>query len=336
MNNAALIAPGTVGASRAPGESTSTLRLQCPVCSHSLRMSELRDCPHEAWSKCGFMLSEVDGIFRSLPPDRKSYFSQFIREYELVRAKEGRGSSSPDYYLELPFKDLTDRNSWQWRIRARTWRHMTKHILPEIENSYPQGCDVLDIGAGNGWLSYRMSLRGHRLVAVDLLENDSDGLGAARHYLARMSRPFLRFQAEMDRLPFAAEQFDVAIFNASFHYSVDYEQTLAEALRCVRSPGHVIIADSPFYSSDDSGKKMLVEKRAEFERRFGMRADSVQTREYLTPEVLNQLAAKLGLRWSILKPWYGINWAVRPAKARLLRRREPSKFYLLWTKVHNS
>jgi hypothetical protein len=36
-----------------------------------------------------------------------------------------------------------------------------------------------------------------------------------------------------------------------------------------------------------------------------------------------------------LKPWYGINWALRPAKARLLRRREPAKFYLLWAKVQN-
>jgi SAM-dependent methyltransferase len=335
MNNAALMTPMTVGASQAPGDSASPLRLRCPVCSHSLHPSNLRDAPHSACSECGFMLSEVDGIFRSLPPARESYFAQFIREYELVRAKEGRGSSSPDYYLELPFRDLTDRNSWQWKIRARTWRHMARNVLPEIETSYPQGCDVLDIGAGNGWLSYRLNLRGHRVVAVDLLENGVDGLGAARHYLAFVSRPFLRFQAEMDRLPFAPEQFDVAIFNASFHYSVDYRQTLAETLRCLRRPGHVIIADSPFYSSHDSGKKMLVEKRAEFERRFGFRSDSVQTREYLTPEVLKELAEKLGLRWSVLKPWYGVNWALRPAKARLLRRREPAKFYLLWAKVDN-
>ena len=240
------------------------------------------------------MPSEVDGIFRSLPPDRESYFARFIREYELVRAKEGRGSSSPDYYLELPFRDLTDRNSWQWRIRARTWRHMARHLLPRIESSYPQGCDVLDIGAGNGWLSYRMNLRGHRLVAVDLLDNEADGLGAARHYLARLSRPFLRFQAEMDSLPFAPEQFDVAIFNASFHYSVDYEQTLAEALRCLRRPGHVIIADSPFYSGDENGQKMVEEKRSGFEQRFGFRSDSLQSREYLTPKVLHELERELG------------------------------------------
>ena len=28
-----------------------------------------------------------------------------------------------------------------------------------------------------------------------------------------------------------------------------------------------------------------------------------------------------------------MRWAIRPLRARLLRRREPSKFYLLWFKV---
>ena len=99
----------------------------------------------------------------------------------------------------------------------------------------------------------------------------------------------------MDRLPFAPEQFDVAIFNASFHYSVDYGRTLEQALRCLRRPGHLIIADSPFYSREENGQKMVTEKHAAFERRFGFRSDSVQNHEYLTPETLNELAIKLRL-----------------------------------------
>jgi SAM-dependent methyltransferase len=331
--NSSVLLTHVSGEDRSRIERASTLRLQCPVCSSSLHAPGSDDVPLSACSECGFVLAEVDGIFRSLPPARESYFAQFIQDYERVRAKEGRGSSSPDYYLELPFKDLTRQNSWQWKIRARTWRHMERHILSEIESLYPRGCDVLDIGAGNGWLSYRMSLRGHRPVAVDLLDNDADGLGAARHYLARVSPPFSRFQAEMDHLPFAPEQFDIAVFNASFHYSIDYERTLAETLRCLRRPGYVIVADSPFYSADESGRKMVEEKRRGFEQRFGFRSDSIRSREYLTSEALQELAQRLGLRWSVLKPWYGMNWALRPMKARLSRRREPAKFYLLWAKV---
>ena len=38
---------------------------------------------------------------------------------------------------------------------------------------------ILDLGAGNGWMSYRLALQGHLPIAVDLLTNDRDGLGAA-------------------------------------------------------------------------------------------------------------------------------------------------------------
>ena len=207
------------------------------------------------------MFAESNGIYNALPPDRESTFQQFVRDYESVRANEGRGSASADYYLALPFKDLTGRNAWQWQIRARTFRFMEKHLFPKIEKSHPGGCDILDIGAGNGWLSYRLAKRGYRPVAVDLLANDTDGLGAAQHYFDA-ARPFLRFRAEMDSLPFMPAQFDVVIFNASLHYSVDYRRTLQEALRCLRKGGHLIIADSPFYWNEESGQKMLQEKRA--------------------------------------------------------------------------
>jgi SAM-dependent methyltransferase len=314
-------------------DTDATLQLQCPVCGQPVYLFDFLDMARWICPKCGFVLSEVDGIYRCLTPDRQQFFRQFIRDYGLVRAKEGRGSSSEEYYLHLPFKDLSGHNPWQWQIRAKTWQYMERYVLPNIERSSPLGCDVLDIGAGNCWLSYRIALRGHSPVAVDLLDNDADGLGAGRHYLSNLRRSFLRFQAEMDHLPFAAQQFDVAIFNASFHYSVNYDQTLTEVLRCLRRPAHVIIADSPFYSCDEHGQKMVAEKRADFERRFGFRSDSVPSCEYLTPVVLNELAGRLSLRWQVFNPWYGINWALRPVKSRLLRRREPAKFCLLWSKV---
>lgn len=283
---------------------------------------------------CGFVFSETDGIYNALPPEREATFRQFVHDYESVRAKEGRGSSCADYYLALPFKDLTGRNSWQWQIRARTFRFMEKHLLPNIEGAHRRGCDILDIGAGNGWLSYRLAKRGHRPVAVDLLINDADGLGGARHYF-QFAPAFLRFKAEMDCLPFMPAQFDVVIFNASLHYSVDYRRTLQEALRCLRSGGHLIVADSPFYRKEESGEKMLQEKRAAFNRQFGFSSDSIQSREYLAPETLTDLSTKLSLKWNIYKPWYGLSWALRPIKASLMRRREPAKFYLLHARKEN-
>jgi len=313
-------------------DTTLELRLLCPKCrrqSPSPTSSEsILRCPD-----CDFTISETAGIFRALRPERQLYFDRFVEQYSAVRSKEGRGSSSSEYYLALPFQDLTGNNSWQWKIRARTFRHFEKHLLPEIERRHPKGFDVLDIGAGNCWLSYRLGLRGHRPVAVDLLDNEADGLGAGVHYLRHMKQPFPRFQAEMDCLPFDDAQFDVVIFNASFHYSVDYEVTFAETLRCLRRPGHVVIADSAFYRREESGRAMLEEKRSSFKQRFGFESDSIPSREYLTPQTLNQLADRFRIHWRVLRPWYGFDWALRPIKARLARRRAPSRFYLFWGQI---
>src|SRR5246500_4881661 len=268
----------------------SQILLRCPACGDGPCMPSPLTGP--SCLACGYVFSEVNGICSALPPEREAIFQQFVQDYESVRAKEGRGSRDDDYYLALPLEDLTGRNVWQWRIRARTFRFMERHLLPKMESSYPRGFDVLDVGAGNGWLSYRLARRGHRPVAVDLLVNDTDGLGAARHYF-HVAPPFLRFKAEMDCLPFMPAQFDVVIFNASLHYSVDYGRTLREALRCLRRGGHLIVADSPVYASEESGQKMLQEKRAAFNRQFGFGSDSIPSREYLTRDTLNYLGAQL-------------------------------------------
>jgi 2-polyprenyl-3-methyl-5-hydroxy-6-metoxy-1,4-benzoquinol methylase len=104
-----------------------------------------------------------------------------MREYEAVRTSEGRGSGDPAFYLALPHKDLTRRHRWQWKIRSRSYRYVERNILPELERRQNRSLTLLDLGAGNGWFSYRLTLRGHFSVAVDLLTNAFDGLGAASH-----------------------------------------------------------------------------------------------------------------------------------------------------------
>src|SRR5258708_18532600 len=124
-------------------------------------------------------------------------------------------------------------------------------------------------------------------------------------------------------------KFEVLIFNAWLHYAVDYRSALQEALRCLRRGGHLIVGDSPFYCREESGQKMLQEKRAAFDRQLGFSSDNIQSREYLTTDTLNYLAAHLALKWSGYKPWYRLSSALRPIKSSLMIRREPSKVYLL-------
>lgn len=307
------------------------LYLRCPACFRPMTTLTLPgNRANSSCASCGFTLVEHNGIWKALPLEREERLRRFIEEYQEVRHQEGRWSSQARFYLLLPYRDLSARNAWQWKIRASSFRFLTRNVLPQIEREHSGGFKFLDVGAGNCWMSYRLALMAHRPVAVDLRVNDEDGLGAAKHYFPYLSRPFPRFQAEMDRLPFEAGQFDVIIFNAAFHYSENYERTLREALRCLRRPGHLLIVDSPFYDRDEDGQLMVEEHRREREAKFGFCSDSIPSQEYLTPQIFEDLARAGYQSWRALKPWLGVGWALRPWKARLLGRRKPSNFFILW------
>jgi SAM-dependent methyltransferase len=309
------------------------ISIRCPRCTASM------DCAGDAeesftCSECRFPLILREGIWRALPIERAAYYAHFIKDYELIRALEGRGSHKSDYYLGLPYVDRSGNNSEQWKIRACTFSFLRKRILSSLKAG-TEPLRVLDIGAGTGWLCYRLAQMNITTVAVDLLVNDTDGLGAAVHYDRHLSEPFRRFQAEATRLPFDDDQFDVIIFNASFHYAENYETSTREALRCLRRGGMVVIADSPWYSRQLSGERMLAERRSQFFDRFGTFSNSIRSQEFLTDERLRHLELSLGIRWERHMPFYGVRWSLRPWLARLQKKREPATFRI-YTTTKNS
>jgi SAM-dependent methyltransferase len=251
--------------------------------------------------------------------------ARFIEEYRQIRYAEGRGSNDPDYYRALPFQDLLGRNAGMWQMRAKTFRYFERQILPPLEKAAGRPLDVLDLGAGNCWLSYRLALRRHRVCALDIFLDSRDGLLAACHYGVR----FAAVGAEFDALPFRSSSFDLAVFNSSVHYSTDYQVTLAETLRCLRPGGKLVILDSPVYRKREHGEHMVAERHAYFEQRYGFRSDAIPSIEFLDEPGLNELADSLNLRWTIFRPWYGWDWHTRPLKAWLYRRRPPSRFWIL-------
>ena len=173
----------------------------------------------------------------------------FLEQYRQVRHAEGRGSQDPAYYRALPYADLSGKNSAMWAMRARTYRSFEK-ILRGWERSAPAPFDVLDLGAGNCWMSYRLALRGHCPIALDIFNDPLDGLRAARFYPITIPA----IEADFSSLPFDSEKFDLVIFNASFHYSADYSHTLREVRRCLRPDGRLVILDSPIYRRSEHGR----------------------------------------------------------------------------------
>ncbi|MDD5370160.1 MAG: class I SAM-dependent methyltransferase [Anaerolineaceae bacterium] len=268
---------------------------------------------------------KLDGVWCFLPAEVEAKYQQFIREYAAVRSHESRGSPDPDYYRGLPFRDLTGRFSQDWRIRARSYTELIRKAVVPLERRKKQALRILDLGAGNGWLSNRLARRGHTVAAIDLQTNVEDGLGAWMHYDAA----FIPIQADFDHLPFWEEQVDLVIFNASFHYSTDYGSTLAEALRVLKPDGQIVILDSPVYQNAESGKQMVREREELYRQKYGFASNAIPSENYLTFAQLERLGKQCSLHWAISHPFYGWSWEIRPLKARLLQRREPAQFRVI-------
>jgi len=294
----------------------------CPRCRTKLERStpDRLTCPQD-----GLEFGEVNGIWRFLLPEGEAHYARFIADYEAIRRNEQRGSTSPDYYRALPFKDRSGRYRSDWRIRARSFNVLVKNVLTRLQNPLERSLKILDLGAGNGWLSNQLSAQGDRVIAVDLLVNEQDGLGAWKYY----DHSFIPVQAQFDHLPVTDRFADAVIFNASLHYAEDYTKTLKEALRVLSNTGLIVIMDSPVYRRSASGDQMVEERKRDFLRRYGIASDSLQSENYLTYTRLKELAGHFNLTWKFITPFYNLRWTFRPLLAFLLRRREPAKFHLI-------
>lgn len=296
------------------------IELACPVCRGPL----VTDADGSRCVACAIDYPTVEGIHRLLSPARADHFARFLDDYTAVRKGEGRASADPEYFRRLPEPTPGGPIEWQWRIRRHTWATVRDEVIAPMSQG-GRSLVVIDVGAGVGWLSNRLTELGHEAHAVDLTVDPDDGLGAARHF----EHSFDRSQAEMDALPFADGVADLVVFNASLHYSTDYERTLREALRVLRPEGRIVVMETPIYGNDAAGRAMVAERHAAFEQRFGTRSDSIASIEYLTPAMLARLERSLGVLWHRHRTWYGWRWAWRPWSARLHRRRPPSTFAVL-------
>ena len=192
---------------------------------------------------------------------------------------------------------------------------------------------MLDLGAGTGWLSYRLSRAGHHATALDWRWDGIDGLGAGGAFRSRGERMFGRVGASFDALPLPDGTFDIVAFNAAIHYAEDLGRVLSEAARVTRFGGRIAILDSPFYTRAADGESMVAEKRRDAHRVFGDRAAALlalKSIEYLTPDRLARASAGLGLAWRRHRVRYPLWYELRPLIALIRGGRRPSRFDL-WT-----
>jgi SAM-dependent methyltransferase len=258
-----------------------------------------------------------DGIYRLLSHERLLEIEPFLAQYRRIRVADGYRQRDAAYYRGLPEVARGDPQHAVWRIRQQSFRHLSGTVLPRLGRGPLR---VLDLGAGNAWLSHRLTLLGHACVAVDWLDDPDDGLGAALHY----PTTFTRLQADFDQLPMVRGQFDAVIFNASLHYSANPSATLRSASKALVNGGTLVVMDSPVFVREADGRRMLAERQEVFADRIGRPLEWGVG--YLTVDGLERSAREAGLVLQRIPSRGGPGWAFKRWLAGRKLRRQPAGF----------
>jgi SAM-dependent methyltransferase len=273
--------------------------------------------------ECGRVLPREQGMFRCLDAEQRARIEPFLAQYRVVRQQDGYRADRPEYYRALPRSAPDDAQAGVWRIRQRTFERLRREILARWAGSAPA---VLELGAGSGWLCHRLAALGCRTVAVDLIDDEQDGLGACRHY----DESFARVQADFDRLPFAPHQFDFVVFNGSLHYAPDVAATLKRAERMLARGGWLIVADSPTFVDPGHGVAMTARQRERLRRQCGVETPVQPGEGFLTLSRLQVCAAEMGRSPRFLETDDGWRSRLRRIAAAAGRRRPVPPRFGLW------
>lgn len=227
--------------------------LRCPQC-HGDFLQEMRESSSALRCRdCSAGYGINDHIPRLIIPELLNEIASFCEKYDAVRLREGWASETPDYYLNLPFRDLSGRHAHEWQLRAQSFRFLQNWLK---KNYGSRNLRILDIGAGSGWMS-RLLADQHEVFALDV--------NAGPHGLAALpfgQRCFMAAQAELERFPLAGNSFDLVIANASLHYTHDLLQVFKQVSNVLRPGGKFLVMDSPVYPTGEAARVAHQRSRA--------------------------------------------------------------------------
>jgi ubiquinone/menaquinone biosynthesis C-methylase UbiE/DNA-binding transcriptional ArsR family regulator len=111
---------------------------------------------------------------------------------------------------------------------------------------------VGDLGCGTGQLAETIAPYVRRVIAVD---GSADMLDAARRRLAASDNVELR-QGELEALPLAAGELDVAMLSLVLHYSPEPQRALEEIARVVRPGGRLLVVEMQPHEREEYQQQM--------------------------------------------------------------------------------
>lgn len=216
-------------------------RLECPHCGSEIDHGRCLKCLAQFKPALGvpffgqYEKADILGLIEisANAPNRSQLrmSQEFIKETENLCAEFEEASDKELFLNNLPLKGMS---AWL-PSRHQEWRAF-RRLTAGLEL---KGKRVLDIGAGQGYDSFRLHLLGADVTAIEF----SPILLAA----ASESFPEIKWAGGFSHaLPFKTGTFDAVFCNAALHHMRDIPTSIAEALRVLKPGGVFISTGDPF------------------------------------------------------------------------------------------
>jgi SAM-dependent methyltransferase len=267
----------------------------CPYCQSPLTAERQPSMPWHCRG-CGQRFAQKGQIPVLVRREDAERFSAFGEAYRQARLHEGWQRLAPEQALALPGGRPSGYPPLYWEVRGQSFAALMG--LLARWGPTPAHGPAADVGAGIGWLSYRLAQLGYHILAVDASLDPDFGLGAAeRLYLPHVSIELA--QGGLEHPPLRAGALGLIVLNASLHYVADLEGALSRHARALRPGGRLAILDTPISRQPQPGTG---------------RGDRHLSRRELEAALQ---AAGLSVRWVEVRR--GRAWGLHQLKARLRR-----------------
>lgn len=194
-----------------------------------------------------------NGVYKIIKEPFTSQLNDFLKGYY---------DNAPNYkyttdYKKLPFV-FPEVHGAEWKFRRASLNIAQRFIQNGTYTSF------LEIGPWNGWLTHHLSKIMSKGVAVDLFDDDINGLQIIRHY---ENPKWIPIQCDVEELDFFKVKFDLIILNHCAQFFNNRTAAITQLKSLLNKGGAILILGSTVFT-DASEKRLEVEEqqRTYFER----------------------------------------------------------------------